>query len=265
MADQHSDHVTPATAVRVARIGGTIAELAAAAISADTLYHLGGQLDLGPASAWLLPAALDVYAFTALAVAYNLPADHPGQKPVLRNGRLAFGMSLSCNALDHFLKKAGRLVDPLTRDLLLAAVASLPPLIVERLLNLQSLLTRRHSHTPEGEPATAPSLTKTTADPGEDTLAHTSTAEAAAETRPTEQPEQEVIWAGRPDWVAHGRGVFADLSAELRRRPSGREFQTALAAETRRLNAAGRLPMGTRPPSISSAKRIRAAIEAADR
>ncbi|MBS2545509.1 hypothetical protein KGQ19_01365 [Catenulispora sp. NL8] len=262
MADRHQDHITPVSAVRMARIGGTIAELAAAAISADTLYHLGGQLDLGPASAWLLPAALDIYAFTALAVAYNLPAEHPGQKPVLRNARLAFGMSLTCNALDHFLKRAGRLVDPLTRDLLLVAVASLPPLIVERLLNLQSLLTRRHDRAAEDERTEATPVGQPATEPGEGALAHTAATEAAAEPPLAGHLAQEVIQTGRPDWVAHGRGVFADLSAQLGRRPAGREFQAALAAEVRRLSTSGHLPAGTRPPSISSVKRIRAAIEA---
>ncbi|ACU75703.1 hypothetical protein Caci_6863 [Catenulispora acidiphila DSM 44928] len=262
MTDQHQDHGNLANAIRVARIGGTIAELAAAAISADTLYHLGGQLDLGPASAWLLPAALDVYAFTALAVAYNLPVEHPGQKPVLRNARLAFSMSLACNALDHFLKRAGRLVDPLTRDLLLVAVASLPPLIVERLLNLQSLLTRSRGRSAQSGRVEAAPEEEEPARMGEEALAHAAAAEEEAEPQLARPPDQEVVWTGRPDWVAHGREIFANLSTQLSRRPSGREFQAALAAETRRLSTSGHLPAGTRPPSISSAKRIRAAIEA---
>ena len=142
-----SASASPASAVRVARIGGTIAELAAAAISAHTLFHLGRQLDLGPATAWLLPAALDVYAFTAMAVGYNLPSHHPGQRIVLRNARLAFAMTLGANGLDHFLTKAGQLIDPTVRDLLLVTVATLPPLVVERLLNLQSLLVGNRATT----------------------------------------------------------------------------------------------------------------------
>ena len=96
-AGPHPVH-TPASAIRVARIGGTIADVAAAAFSAHTLYHLGGQLDLGPWTAWLLPAALDVFAFTALATGYSLPVDHPGQKHVLRTARLALAMTVGATS-----------------------------------------------------------------------------------------------------------------------------------------------------------------------
>ena len=249
---------TPASAIRVARIGGTIAEAAAAAISAHTLYHLGGQLDLGPRTAWLLPAALDIYAFTALAVGYKLPSHHPGQRIVLRNARLAFAFTLGCNALDHFLQKAGRLVDPTTRDLLLVAVATLPPLVVERLLNLQSLLVGHR---------TAPAVHETA---GQVTLAHgTCLDQTEADGRPNEdRPEATADHVAtmrrhRPDWTAEGAALFADLSARLCRRPSAREFQQELATHTRTLIANGRLAAGTRPPSITTTKRVRAALEAA--
>lgn len=255
-ASATSSPTAPTSAVRVARIGGTVAELAAAAISAHTLYNLGGQLDLGPAFAWLLPAALDTYAFTAMAVGYNLPAEHPGQKPVLRNARLAFALTLGCNALDHFLCKAGRLVDPTVRDLLLVVVATLPPLVVERLLNLQSLLVG-HRNRP-----THPAGPETTDIVGEVSLAHDRTAEPPLELGSDGGPGNETAVGRRPDWTAHGRGVFAELSDKLGRRPSGREFQAALAIYTRNLVTEGRLAAATRPPSVTSAKRIRAVLEA---
>lgn len=235
---------TPTSAVRIARIGGTIAELAAAAISAHTLYHLGGQLGLGRAAAWLLPAALDTYAFTALAVGYSLPADHPGQKPVLRNARLAFGMTLGCNALDHVLQKVGHLIDPTARDLLLAAVATLPPLVVERLLNLQSLLADHRSVRADQLPADPPSFPDQ-----QDAADQAGTPDVVALERP------------RPDWSSLGDQVFADLADQLGRRPSGREFQAALAVQVEDLIAANQLPNDARVPSLSSVKRIRAAIE----
>jgi hypothetical protein len=263
---------TPASAVRVARIGGTIAELAAAAISAHTLFHLGRQLDLGPATAWLLPAALDVYAFTALAVGYNLPSHHPGQRIVLRNARLAFAMTLGANGLDHFLAKAGNLVDPTVRDLLLVTVATLPPLVVERLLNLQSLLVGNRAATGDrngGELFEPPASGRAV---GEGTLARSP--DPAAQTainRPrAEQPGATVSQSStgpiqRPDWIFLGAEVFAALSAHLSRRPTAREFQTALASETRVLIAQGKLPAEARPPSVTTAKRIRAALEARPR
>ena len=249
---------TPTSAVRVARIGGTIAEFAAAAISAHTLYHLGGQLDLGPAAAWLLPAALDTYSFTALAIGYNLPLGHPGQKPVLRNARLAFALTLGCNALDHFLQKAGRLIDPTVRDLLLVAVATLPPLVVERLLNLQSVLVdqrrqpidHQNDHLPVGEAHLAHDLTS----------GYTPDPQSVGCT-----PEAAVPVGHRPDWSEIGRQVFDGLVHGLERRPTGREFQGALAERVSQIIADGRIPVGTRPPSVTTAKRIRATLEATQR
>lgn len=251
--------VGPISAVRMARVGGTIAELAAAAISAHTLYHLGGQLDLGPDTAWLLPAALDVYAFTALAVGYNLATDHPAQKAVLRNARLAFTMTLACNALDHLLRKAGRLINPTARDLLLVAVATLPPLVVERLLNLQSLLVGNQASAVTRISASGPQPVADERFLSQDTLAQSSTPTAAAVH--AQKPCSNLATASRPDWVALGADVFADLSARLNRRPTGREFQQALAAHTRNLSAEGRLSPDVRPPSVSSTKRLRTALE----
>lgn len=256
---------TPASAVRVARIGGAIADLAAAAFSAHTLYHLGGQLDLGPWTAWLLPAALDVFAFTALATGYSLPVDHPGQKPVLRTARLAFAMTVGSNFLDHFLQKAGRLVDPTVRDLLLVVVATLPSLVVERLLNLQSLLTGRRTASlgqQVEEHAMGPSADQTV---GQGSLAHEAYQAHTVVVGPTAKDHwpAERLRRGRPDWTVEGAAPFVDLSSRLGRRPSAREFQQELGILTRTLISDGRLPAGTRPPSITTAKRVRAALEAA--
>jgi len=270
--EPHPVH-TPASAIRVARIGGTIADVAAAAFSAHTLYHLGGQLDLGPWTAWLLPAALDVFAFTALATGYSLPVDHPGQKHVLRTARLAFAMTVGSNFLDHFLQKAGQLVDPTVRDLLLVVVATLPSLVVERLLNLQSHLTGRRTAGPDDkvlEQAGGPSPDHLA---GQGSLAHEAqqgqimpSGWAATNDQPVPRTDH---WAarrahGRPDWTVEGAAPFADLSSRLGRRPSAREFQQELATLTRTLIADGRMDAGTRPPSITTAKRVRAALEAAE-
>jgi len=263
---------TPASAIRVARIGGAIADVAAAAFSAHTLYHLGGQLDLGPWTAWLLPAALDVFAFTALATGYSLPVDHPGQKHVLRTARLAFAMTVGSNFLDHFLQKAGQLVDPTVRDLLLVVVATLPSLVVERLLNLQSHLTGRRTAGLDDEvleQAGGPSPDHLV---GQGSLAHEAQQGQimpsgwATDDQPAPRTDQ---WAarranGRPDWTVEGAAPFADLSSRLGRRPSAREFQQELATLTRTLIADGRMEAGARPPSITTAKRVRAALEAAD-
>lgn len=261
---------TPVSAVRMARIGGTIAEAAAAAISAHTLYHLGGQLNLGPWTAWLLPAALDVYSFTALAVAYSLPSHHPGQRIVLRNARLAFAMTLGCNALDHFLTKAGRLVDPTVRDLLLVAVATLPPLVVERLLNLQSLLVGHRTTPTARDAAEQPTHAEDGPLVGQGSLAHGPRPAHVEDDRGPCDDQRPLATADRtavtvprrPDWTAEGATVFTELSTRLGRRPSAREFQQELTVRTRTLIAEGRLAAGSRPPSITTTKRVRAALEA---
>lgn len=261
---------TPASAIRVARIGGTIADLAAAAFSAHTLYHLGGQLDLGPWTAWLLPATLDVFAFTALAVGYSLPVDHPGQKHVLRTARLAFAMTLSSNFLDHFLQKAGQLVDPTVRDLLLVVVATLPSLVVERLLKLQSQLTGRRANEQDYEVGERPDCPSADQYVGQGTLAHdihpdqTVVAGSAADDQRLARTDHSAARPGlhRPDWTVEGASAFADLSMRLGRRPSAREFQQELASLTKALIVTGRLAAGARPPSITTAKRVRAALEA---
>ena len=270
-AGQHPVH-TPASAIRVARIGGTIADVAAAAFSAHTLYHLGGQLDLGPWTAWLLPAALDVFAFTALATGYSLPVDHPGQRHVLRTARLAFTMTVGSNFLDHFLQKAGQLVDPTVRDLLLVVVATLPSLVVERLLNLQSHLTGRRVAGIDDEVRGQTGGPSSDHLVGQGPLAHErhqsqiAPCGLATDEQPVPRPDH---WAarranGRPDWTVEGAAPFADLSSRLGRRPSAREFQQELATITRTLIADGRMEAGARPPSITTAKRVRAALEAAD-
>ena len=261
---------TPVSAIRVARIGGTIADLAAAAFSAHTLYHLGGQLDLDQWTAWLLPATLDVFAFTALATGYSLPVDHPGQRHILRTARLAFAMTVGSNFLDHFLQQAGQLVDPTVRDLLLVIVATLPSVVVERLLNLQSHLTGRRTAGPDhagGARSAGPAPDRHV---GQGSLAHELEPDQTTATGPTADDQRLTRTDHlatrpghqRPDWTIEGAPVFADLSKRLGRRPSAREFQQELVTLTRALIAAGRLAAGTRPPSITTAKRVRVALEA---
>ncbi|MEY9889251.1 hypothetical protein ABIA31_002899 [Catenulispora sp. MAP5-51] len=261
---------TPASAIRVARIGGTIADVAAAAFSAHTLYHLGGQLDLGPWTAWLLPATLDVFAFTALAVGYSLPVDHPGQKQVLRTARLAFAMTISSNFLDHFLQKAGQLVDPTVRDLLLVVVATMPSLVVERLLKLQSQLNGRRAAEQGHEGGERPDCPSIDQPVGQGTLAHKVHADQMVAAGPATddhrlaRTDHSAARPGlhRPDWTIEGAPAFADLSLRLGRRPSAREFQQELASLTKALIASGYLAAGARSPSITTAKRVRAALEA---
>lgn len=111
----------------------------AAALSAPTLYNLARLIDFPPQLAWLLPAALDGYAATSIWFGRRIDTAHPAYRSARRNSRLALGMTVACNGLYHFLILAGPLVPAWVRIVLLVTVASLPPLIVDRLLHLNSL------------------------------------------------------------------------------------------------------------------------------
>jgi hypothetical protein len=111
----------------------------AAALSAPTLYSLARLIDFPKALAWLLPAALDGYAATSIWFGRRIDPTHPAYRSARRNSRYALGLTVGCNGLYHFLILAGPLVPEWVRIVLLVVVSSLPPLIVDRLLHLNSL------------------------------------------------------------------------------------------------------------------------------
>lgn len=127
----------PPSAIRMAKFGGTIALIAAAAISAQTLVSLGHLLGLHDKIAWLLPVSLDVYAATSIWVGYRIPAVHPAAGIARRDARLALGLTVCCNALFHLLLLAGSQLPQWLTDTLLIIVGALPPLVVERIFHLQ--------------------------------------------------------------------------------------------------------------------------------
>ena len=127
----------PPSAIRMAKVGGTIALIAAAAISAQTLVSLGRTIGLHGYVAWLLPASLDVYAATAIWVGYRIPAVHPAASVARRDARLALSLTVCCNVLYHLLILAGSTLPKLLTDTLLLCVGALPPLVVERIFHLQ--------------------------------------------------------------------------------------------------------------------------------
>lgn len=127
----------PPSAIRMAKVGGTIALIAAAAISAQTLVSLGHTIGLHGKIAWLLPASLDVYAATAIWVGYRIPSTHPAAAVARRDARLALSLTVCCNVLYHLLILAGSSLPKLLTDTLLLCVGALPPLVVERIFHLQ--------------------------------------------------------------------------------------------------------------------------------
>lgn len=129
--------VVPASAIHMAKVGGTIALIAAAAISAQTLISLGHTLGLHGRIAWLLPTSLDVYAATSIWVGYRIPSAHPAAGIARRDARLALALTVCCNALYHLLLLAGSQLPQWLTDGLLVLVGALPPLVVERIFHLQ--------------------------------------------------------------------------------------------------------------------------------
>lgn len=237
---------TPVSVLVAARIGGTIALLAAAAISFHAIADLGRQVGLGHL-ANLLPTAVDAFAGTTLFIAYRLPEAHPALRTAARTARLALAMTVGCNALDHVLVLAGYLLPPIVKDLLLIAVAPLPaPFIVERLLHLQTALVCGTN--------------------GEDVDAERSVddrSEPPTHFRNELRPSDEY-------WLTIATPVYKTLLEGNDHRPTERAFHAALtdtlAVQTvnENGNANGQNGMDgmPRPLSLSTAKRVRALVEA---
>lgn len=130
----------PDAAVRDSRIGGTVALLCAAAISAQTLFALGRLIGLSAWTAWLLPAALDVYAMTSTRVAFQVPVGHDARNKAIWNARVALFFTISSNCLYHAMHLAAGHHRWTPADWALVGVSALPPIVVERLLHLQSIV-----------------------------------------------------------------------------------------------------------------------------
>jgi uncharacterized protein DUF2637 len=248
---------TPVSALVAARLGGALALVAAASLSFNALCDLARHAGLNRLAA-LLPIAVDAFAASALFVAYRLPGDHPARRTTGRTARLALALTVACNALDHLLDLAGYLLTKHVRDVLLVAVASLPPLIVERLLHLQTALVGD-----SGQAVTdcvtgqeSPGCDGHAADLEQD-LDDRSGHTRSGPRRPSgSRPEDE-------HWLAVASPVYRELLARTGRRPTETAFHAALGEAM-----AGEVPSdasdaaGGRTISLSTAKRIRALVEA---
>lgn len=288
---------TPASALLAARLGGAIALGAAASLSFNALCDLARHAGLHHLAA-LLPIAVDALAVSALFVSYRLPAGHTAHRAASRTARLALALTIACNGLDHLLDLAGYLLTKHVRDLLLVAVASLPPLIVERLLHLQTALIgdgcRAATEFVTGQGR--PTLTGQAAGVVRSSVIteSVSTAEAVPPERAIElvdpagydpaltdhdavqRPgevgqtghahDEEVRRAGRPAeerWLSVAVPVYRELASRTGRRPTESAFHAALTdALIAGLGADREIgPESLAPMSLSTAKRIRALVE----
>lgn len=277
-----------------ARNVGLLAVLFAAGISAQALYALGLLIGLSPWTAWMLPGAMDLYAFESTRVASRVPARHPSRSWAVWNARLALSFTVAGNALFHALHLAGSHRGWTNTDIALTAVSAIPPVIVERFLHLQTKINAssgtaptatatarvaaERSQTPKRSDAQneTPERSHTTPDPnGSTARTDRSQATAAADRTPiangteatrdeTETERSNGAPSGRPSaerWVEVGRPVYETLAAALGRRPPEKAYRDALAAEAARLIASGDLPAYYADPSVPAAKRVRAAVE----
>ncbi|WP_370379544.1 DUF2637 domain-containing protein [Catenulispora sp. GAS73] len=238
-----------------------LALAAAASLSFNALCDLARHAGLHGLAA-LLPIATDAFAASALFVAYRLPLGHPARRTTGRTARLALALTVGCNGLDHLLDLAGYLLTRHVRDLLLVAVASLPPLIVERLLHLQTALVGDDRlNAPETvcpQTAVADNLVGHKQD--DSGLTGHATADAARPTRTRPDDER---------WLALANPVYRALMEQTGRRPTESAFHAALS-EAMSANgvAAGDGVDGddvVRPISLSTAKRVRALVEDRER
>lgn len=260
--------------------GMAFALACAAALSAPTLYSLGRLIGYPPQLAWLLPAAFDGYAGTSIWVGRRIARTHPAAKAARRNARIALAMTVTCNGLYHLLALAGNAIPHGVHIGLLVVVSSLPPFIVDRLLHLNAIANgsaeaptvqpttvhradRPTVHTKADRPPAVPSTAAAAVQPTErpsstrtvQDAPRPSTIQAAVDGAPTVQPTRE-------RWAEVGRPVYERLADELGKRPPEKPFRDALAAEAARLIRAGQLPESYDDPSLSTAKRARADIEA---
>lgn len=164
----------PKEAIRDSRIGGTISLLCAAAISAQTLFALGRLIGLSPWTAWLLPAALDVYAMTATRVAFQVPVGHEARAKAIWNARIALLFTISSNCLYHAMHLSKNNTSWTASDWALVGVSALPPIVVERLLHLQSIVNS----------GAAPAPVEATAEEGTGSRKPSTPASAPAERKP---------------------------------------------------------------------------------
>ena len=247
---------TPQSAVRAARLGGAIALTAAASLSFSALCDLARHAGLHRLAA-LLPIAVDAFAASTLFVAYRLPAGHPARRTTSRTARLALALTIACNGLDHLLDLAGYLLTTHTRNLLLVAVASLPPLIVERLLHLQTALVGETVTVLTGNEnghslGTAGHVVVEERQNDVQVACHEAEPIRPTRTRPTDE-----------HWLTVAAPVYRKLAERTGRRPTETAFHAALTEALTAVTDDGAVLDGVRSVSLSTAKRVRAVVEAA--
>lgn len=210
----------PEDVIRKVRRGATVAMLLAAGISARTLFQLGEIIGLPKEFAWMLPGAFDVYAYTSATVAASIPAVHPARRWAVWNARVALTFTMVGNSLVHALYLMSHGQKWTGTDYALVAVSAIPPIIVERLLHLQTKIAAEAPSTvaTPATPAAATPAARPTATPTPVAAAATATpATQPATPRPATKPVVERPTGGN-DGNSNGGSVatFVPRDEQLR-------------------------------------------------
>jgi hypothetical protein len=267
------------------RIGGGAALVCGAILSFFALYGLAVMNGWPRYIAWALPGSVDVLTATAAIVAMSVPREHRGAKIAHWCAGVSLLITVGCNIEFHALLPATHWS---IGHVFLVATGAVPAIVVELILVMQmylgdgaALATAEHPSTVQ--PKQQPSKTGTPERPAKDSL--TVQLPAAADRPQTVQPSTDRPSTPQPDapttdrpaaevndqaptghpnmerWVEIGHPVYLKVKTSHGKRPPEGAYRAALATEAARLIAAGQLPAAYDDPSVSTAKRVRAAVE----
>jgi hypothetical protein len=128
----------PERAKRELGIGTTLGLLAAEAMSSVRLFGLGERVGFAWYLAWLLPAALDIYAITMVRFFAQLPGTHPLRHKASREAIRALVITVGCNALYETILEFSRQLPAWAPGALFVLVSALAPFVAGRLIHFRS-------------------------------------------------------------------------------------------------------------------------------
>lgn len=124
---------------------GTFAGLLAAeAMSSVRLFGLGERVGFAWYLAWLLPAALDIYAITMVRFFSLVPASHPMRRKAAKEAIIALVITVGCNALYETLVEFAHQLPAWAPGTLFVLVSALAPFVAGRLIHFRSEVGNGH-------------------------------------------------------------------------------------------------------------------------
>lgn len=118
---------------------GTLAGLLAAeAMSSVRLFGLGERVGFAWYLAWLLPAALDIYAITMVRFFSLVPSAHPMRRKAAHEAIIALVITVSCNAVYETIIAFASQLPAWAPRALFVIVSALAPFVAGRLIHFRS-------------------------------------------------------------------------------------------------------------------------------